>query len=152
MASSPSTYGTHQLQLKWDMHGTRRGHASCTHMFLSYAYTQLHVLSITIVHRVYSSLSLATCKVLFYTHTRVLAMTCVTTTCTSIELPQPDQVMHAVAFNVLIINAGYNCLYLALIIGTLISGWHLNWSGYVRLVSNVKTLKNYRLITVKVFS
>ena len=35
-------YGTHQLQLKWDMCGTCRGHVSCTCMFLSYIRNYTH--------------------------------------------------------------------------------------------------------------
>ena len=36
-------YGTHQLQLKRDTRGTRKGHACCTRIFLV-IYTQLHAM------------------------------------------------------------------------------------------------------------
>ena len=36
--------------------------------------------------------------------------------------------------------------------GISIRGWHANWSGYLQLFAHLKILKNYRSITVKVFS
>ena len=41
---------------------------------------------------------LFTCEVLFYMHTRVLAVICVISTCTSIDSPQLDQVTHPTAY------------------------------------------------------
>ena len=44
------TYGTHQIQLKRDTRGTRKGNVCYTRVFLV-IYTQLHAMQITFVYR-----------------------------------------------------------------------------------------------------
>ena len=66
------TYGTHQLQLKRDTRGTRKGNACYTRVFLV-IYTQLHAMQITFVYRptrVFTTY-LRTRKGHFCTHTRM---------------------------------------------------------------------------------
>ena len=76
------------------------------------------------------------------------------TTSTSILLPRSHQSqakVHAhLLTDVLIVSAGVNFQHPVLITGAFIRCWCINWSGYARLVSNVKTLKNSISITVKV--
>ena len=43
-------YGTHQLQLKRNMRGTRKGNACYTRVFIV-IYTQVHEMQITFVYR-----------------------------------------------------------------------------------------------------
>ena len=47
---SITLYGTHQIQLKRDTRGTRKGNACYTRVFLV-IYTQLHAMQITFVYR-----------------------------------------------------------------------------------------------------
>ena len=78
------SYSTHQLQLKRDTCGTSRGHASCTRMFLSCTRNYMH-------YQLPSCLGLHTSSPPFctqsfiYTHTRVLAVVRIITTCTSLD-------------------------------------------------------------------
>ena len=87
------------VHTSYNLNETRVDLTSCTHMFLSF-HTQLHSLFIIFMYRAtYMRIHhLFTCRVLFYTHTHVLAVMRIITTCTFIDLSQLDQVTHATAY------------------------------------------------------
>ena len=84
------------VHTSYNINGTRVTHVEAMRVARA-CYMQLNALSITIMYRA-TLIFIFTCKVLFYTHMHLLAMICVISTCSSIGLPQPDQVMRAAAY------------------------------------------------------
>ena len=139
----------------YNLNQTRVDLMSCTCMFLSSFkcnYTH-YSLSLCIGLHAHVFITLFTSKVLFYMHTHMLAVIYVITTCTSIDLPQLDQVMHADAYKCF--DHKHGLLLIASAYNSSINQWlarKLVWiceTDLLSLVSNMKMLKNCRFITVR---